>query len=683
NTTTNDATGGSLSSFRPRPASSASVAPSTTAQPPVSDCPAQGSLSINSASTPASKGIPTSTFFNEYTEACSSPTPKRRRYDREADIEEQEEASMIEMPRSPAVRRQQPNATARTMRTPTSTHKVPSTFASHEPSAVRLVSQFYSSHAPQELIKIWRQKLQRRPKWDASFVESAIDVVVDRTRRDLRRSSKGVIGQVDPPLKRPAYQGVLDKDKRKNKGKGKRLNEDEDRNGNKDDNEYKHKDDGEDVAEDEESEVGEDVEEEEDVEKKEDAKEEEDVEMMDFIDMVESQKVVWMAQAVEADSDAEEEDAVKVEDKVKGKNDAPTRRKPHRNPVSVRGCIAAMLLFMTSQKCNAFQTVMGVFLHCTGCPTRVLDVLSSLGLSVSDDQVRKALANMTKDAKDQVKKAVLHNEWFVVYDNINIAMKHHHQRINKLDTFDNGTAATVILIHAKEDYEKAEHDEKAEHGETSEHDERGPDDENGLDDEISLDDESDTDDESNTDDESSADDEGRDNEHDEVNKSDKSPACVVPIVEVDPLPIQKSITFQLQTMKIDESTIAGNLSVLETITDVGLGLARTWFAKLPNIIVAGDQMTVARLLSLQIHQAIDPNPFGSLSWVHPVPQLFHMWMTLCGTIFRTHYGEDNTCGSLSSLIVLLRRKHLTKDSLNFKTADELLRLVFKALLLML
>ncbi|KAG0279662.1 hypothetical protein BGZ97_009537, partial [Linnemannia gamsii] len=439
------------------------------------------------------------------------------------------------IPKFSRARRQQPIMTTRTTRIATPTRKAPS----HDPSAVRLASQLYSSHAPRELIKIWRQKLTRRRKWDASFVESAVDVVVDRTRRDLRRSSKGVIGQVDPPLKRPAYQfpyntvtqtniehvidrgflgsylnharplttlleGVLYKDNRKNKGRGKRLHDDEDRNGNKDHNEHEHKDDGKDMTEDEESEVEGDVEEEEDIEK-EDAKEEEDVGMMDFVDIVESQKVVRLAQPVGADSDAEEEDAVKVEEK--NKSDAPARRRPHRNPVSVRGCIAAMLLFMTSQKCNAFQTVMGVFLHCTGCPTRVLDVLSSLGLSVSDDQVRKALGNMTKDAMDQVKKAVLENDWFVVYDNINIALKHHHQRINKLDTFENGTAATVILIHPEEDREKAGHDEKAEHGETSEHDERDPDNENVLDDENGSSNASNTDDESDTDDESSAGDE--------------------------------------------------------------------------------------------------------------------------------------------------------------------------------
>ncbi|KAI8594324.1 hypothetical protein EDD21DRAFT_421902, partial [Dissophora ornata] len=339
NTTTNDSAGVTLLSFGPCLGVTASVESPTTAQRGVSDCLAQGSLNINGASTPASKGVPISIFFNKYAETCASSTPKRMRYDREADVEEQEEASMFEMTRSPAARHQRTKVTARTTRTPTSTRKAPvngiykaitdegftlpiflyALFESHEPSAVRLASQFYSSHAPRDLIKIWKQKLQKRPKFDASFVESAVDVVVDRTRRDLRRSRKGVIGQVDPPLERPAYQfpyntvtqaniehvidrgfldsyvdhakhltrfleGVLNKDKNKNKGKGKRLSKDKDQNRKKDHNEHRDKGNGKDVAEDEESEEGEDAEEQE-VEKDKDAEEEEDGEMMDFVDM--------------------------------------------------------------------------------------------------------------------------------------------------------------------------------------------------------------------------------------------------------------------------------------------------------------------------------------------------------------------------------------------------------------
>ena len=79
--------------------------------------------------------------------------------------------------------------------------------------------------------------------------------------------------------------------------------------------------------------------------------------------------------------------------------------KSHRSkrPSSVRGCIAAVLMFMSSREVNAFQTIMGIFLHCTGCPKRVLEVLSGLGLSVSYSQVQKGLRSLTKDAQEQVK----------------------------------------------------------------------------------------------------------------------------------------------------------------------------------------------------------------------------------------------------------------------------------------
>ncbi|KAF9536042.1 hypothetical protein EC957_000774, partial [Mortierella hygrophila] len=133
---------------------------------------------------------------------------------------------------------------------------------------------------------------------------------------------------------------------------------------------------------------------------------------------------------------------------------SPKNRR-NKRPSSVRGCIAAVLIFMSSQKVNAFQTIMGIFLHCTGCPKRVLEVLSGLGLSVSYSQVQKGLRSLTKDAQEQVKEAVTKHEWYIVYDNINIANKHHHQRADKRDTFNNGTAATLILIPSDKDQSSA------------------------------------------------------------------------------------------------------------------------------------------------------------------------------------------------------------------------------------
>ncbi|KAG0195260.1 hypothetical protein BGX33_003798, partial [Mortierella sp. NVP41] len=132
-------------------------------------------------------------------------------------------------------------------------------------------------------------------------------------------------------------------------------------------------------------------------------------------------------------------------------------------------------------------------------------------------------------------------------------------------------------------------------------------------------------------------------------------------------------------MKLDESTIAGNLAVLERITQVGLQLPKSWFANPKNTIFAGDQMSVSRLLTLKIHRIVDTDPYHSLAWVHPTLQLFHLSMNLCGTIFRTHYGSPGVPGTLASISILLDRKRLSKEKQEFKTADELLRIVFDAM----
>jgi hypothetical protein len=406
----------------------------------------------------------------------------------------------------------------------------------------------------------------------------------------------------------------MDKGKGKGKGKGMKSN---------DDNDHKHMD-----VEDE------DTEDEEDEEDDEDAQEEEDEEDME--------------KNVTAEEDTDKDGAVV--------------RRCCRNPRSVRGCIAAMLMFMRSRRCNAFQTVMGIFLHCIGCPRRGLEVLSSLGLSVSYDQVRRALRSLTKDTLKQVQKAVLENDWHVVYDNINIAMKHHHQRVDKRDTFDNGTAATVILIpneNAKDDEPIPVLCPKTKRSEPS-----------AL---IFF---------PTPTDRTMFRAACRTHLSAAIARSlpHASTACVIPMQTIDEIDVRKTIAFPLPTMKIDESTISGNLAVLESITRIDLRLSDTWFDSARNIIVGGDQMTVARLLSLKIHRAIESDPYGGLDWVHPTPQLFHLQMILCSTIYKTHLGADaNTPGSLASFISLLESKGFNKEKPEFKATNELMRIVFDAM----
>ncbi|KAI1288553.1 hypothetical protein EDD11_009937 [Mortierella claussenii] len=158
-----------------------------------------------------------------------------------------------------------------------------------------------------------------------------------------------------------------------------------------------------------------------------------------------------------------------------------------------------------------------------------------------------------------------------------------------------------------------------------------------------------------------------------------STAVAIPILPIKKLDVHKTALFPLQTMKLDEPTIAGNLAVLERITQVGLQLPEKWFANPTSTIFAGDQMTVSRLLTLKIHRIMDTDPYHSLAWVHPTLQLFHLRMNLCGTIFRTHYGSPGSPGTLAAINVFMGRKRLSKDKQEFKAADELLAIVFDAM----
>ncbi|KAF9128790.1 hypothetical protein BG015_004287, partial [Linnemannia schmuckeri] len=333
---------------------------------------------------------------------------------------------------------------------------------------------------------------------------------------------------------------------------------------------------------------------------------------------------------------------------------------------SVRGCISAILIFMSSQEVNAFQTIMGLFLHCTGCPRRVLEVLSGLGLSVSHSQIQKVLRTLTKDALMQIRKIVLSHDWFIVYDNIDIANRHHHQRIEKRDTFDNGTAATLILFPSNRDQSPTAPPSVL----RPEHERPEPVTELFLPKDVDWE------------------------VFREVCRSHVSaaivrslpagsPAAPIPILAIKKLDINKTALFPLQTMKLDESTIAGNLAVLEKITEIILQLSEEWFADPNNIIFGGDQMSVSRMLTLKIHRLVDTDPYHSLAWVHPTLQLFHLRMNLCGTIFRTHYGSPMHPGTLAAISIFMDFKRLSKDKQELKATDELLRIVFDAMVTLL
>ncbi|KAF9983205.1 hypothetical protein BGZ65_002057 [Modicella reniformis] len=313
--------------------------------------------------------------------------------------------------------------------------------------------------------------------------------------------------------------------------------------------------------------------------------------------------------------------------------------------------VGSMLLFQRSQKSNYLQMMMGLYLYSLGCPKRVISLLNDARLSVSYQSVLFSLKGLTKDALREVRSAVLEQHWFLVYDNINFPNRKYHQRIDNTDTFENGTTATIVI--------------GADLGNEDPVNQNVP---------YKLDDVSP--------------DEGSCSHFDKVadfhlfevlkrNHDDYS-NYDIPVPVLQPLPVRKTITFPLPAMAIDQSSVDGNIRVIETIMIHVLGLPKEWFDDEMRII-AGDQLTVSRIRSMQELLATNITKFDRMQWAIPVIQLFHLKMILCSTILRTHYGSVSKPGSLAFFIAKLERKRLKPDMPCYNTANEFLRNVYEAM----
>ncbi|KAK3811650.1 MAG: hypothetical protein J3R72DRAFT_530181 [Linnemannia gamsii] len=294
------------------------------------------------------------------------------------------------------------------------------------------------------------------------------------------------------------------------------------------------------------------------------------------------------------------------------------------------GTISGMLIHCRSQKANYFQRMMGIYLHATGCLKRVVEMLAKAHFCTSYDATLSAVKSLTQDALALVRKFVQERDWFLVYDNINIFNKKADQRGNNTDTMENGTTATVIGGIGLGD-----------NG-----DDRKPDKPLAR---LTIDDFK------------------YDNEHRKKVLlhfifsvlQRRHPACpsitVPPVSEIKKLIVEKSIHFPLPAMKIEQSSVEGYLEILHTVMQISLQLSPEYFNG-KYILVAGDNLTVVRINSIQTLMKSENTAYNRMQWAIPVVQLFHLRMNLCSLILRTHYGALGTPGSLASDIAMLRRK---------------------------
>ncbi|KAG0334693.1 hypothetical protein BG004_000311 [Podila humilis] len=308
---------------------------------------------------------------------------------------------------------------------------------------------------------------------------------------------------------------------------------------------------------------------------------------------------------------------------------------PGADPPAFTVTVASMLHYLRTSRASFLQLVMGVHMCAVAAPKRIIQLLSAMGLSVCYSSTTTCLQALARENIELVREIALVKPIIILYDNFNRRVTHRHQRHDNPDFFENGVTATIVV------------------GMDIGPDRESPVGQPKIEDILLLQEDTDR---------------FRSIFFSHFIRSiddcqHKNPFLAGPkVAKEKPLPLTRSETYELATILIDQATVAGNVAILEEFRRV-LGIPKNKFQFI-RWIVAGDQLTVARVFSAQEQNVGEATYFD---------------MLLCSTILKTHYGSMSTPGSLAFFIPVLRRRQVSREMPCYYAADEFLRTVFQAM----
>ncbi|KAJ8519093.1 hypothetical protein ONZ45_g3922 [Pleurotus djamor] len=137
------------------------------------------------------------------------------------------------------------------------------------------------------------------------------------------------------------------------------------------------------------------------------------------------------------DSDDEAEDEIdRAEKRQKGLND-------------IRTLVCLSIIMKSSNsRCNAFQTLVGIFLHATVAPESVREFLSSIGLSISTTSIHNAVTSLAGNAEGAMKTLGSSLLTLFAYDNLDMDLKRSVPTAeNVQETQVHLTTGTMLPLH--------------------------------------------------------------------------------------------------------------------------------------------------------------------------------------------------------------------------------------------
>ncbi|KIL54406.1 hypothetical protein M378DRAFT_92374, partial [Amanita muscaria Koide BX008] len=107
----------------------------------------------------------------------------------------------------------------------------------------------------------------------------------------------------------------------------------------------------------------------------------------------------------------------------------------------------SVLMQSTNRRCNALQSLVGIFLHSCGAPETVRELFAHMGLSISTTSINKTIKTLSHEAENQIRTTGQSLLTLYGFDNLDINLKHSTPSLEKSqDTLTHLTTATMVPL---------------------------------------------------------------------------------------------------------------------------------------------------------------------------------------------------------------------------------------------
>ncbi|TDL27967.1 hypothetical protein BD410DRAFT_739310 [Rickenella mellea] len=320
-----------------------------------------------------------------------------------------------------------------------------------------------------------------------------------------------------------------------------------------------------------------------------------------------------------------------------------------RDPSLFFGTVNGMVAQVRNERASGLGSMACMYLLACGATRSVFDVLNHAGFTCSYSKAIRDLKTLATERLQKLRLLVKHRAFMIVWDNLNIPFRVAEQRHDSKDSFENGTTATLIPLYGVEygelkldmnpirnsrrpifDYQPSDMRPSLEQVEDLERAWTFHIQDIFYDYFPSL--------------------------------RERFKAEISPAPSKLPIPLHKTENYPLPAMKIDESSLDGTLSVIDTIITKTLQMSEDDITNHGIVICAGDQLTISLIDKAAAARRDDGNLLDKICrWICAQLGLFHVKLAACRMLANEYWGKPNgkALWSLWKLNTLLRRKPIT------------------------